>query len=374
MRDSAAPVSDTYSAALGDLSVDELCTRCEVLPAFHFGAGSLFLGFPVAFTVRKTREFLTSNAWDFHEEARYFVIQIPAGELGACCAALSAFYTSVECNAIRALFIPAGRTPSVGDFLDADSFARVSARSQAHRLAETLGGYLQTVFQPIVDASALEIFGYEALLRTRPGSPLSGPADVFAIARDADLLPITDLAARRSTIAAAAAAAITGNIFINFVPSAIYDPKSCLRSTTAALDVAGITHDRVIFEVVESDQVEDSGYLLEILRQYRQAGFRVALDDLGSGFSSLNLLHALRPDFVKLDIALVRDVDSDPFKATLASKIIEAARDLNMGVVAEGIETEAEFRWMRENGATLLQGFYLARPNAVPAANSDLHV
>jgi EAL domain-containing protein (putative c-di-GMP-specific phosphodiesterase class I) len=120
--------------------------------------------------------------------------------------------------------------------------------------------------------------------------------------------------------------------------------------------------------------VEDPGYLLEILRQYRQAGFRVALDDLGSGFSSLNLLHALRPDFVKLDMALVRDVDSDPFKATLASKIIEAARDLNMGVVAEGIETEAEFRWMRENGATLLQGFYLARPHAVPAANGDLHV
>jgi EAL domain-containing protein (putative c-di-GMP-specific phosphodiesterase class I) len=373
MRDPAAIQTAAYSAALGDLSVEELCTRCEVLPSFRFGAGSLFLGLPVAFTVRKTREFFNAKNWEFHEEARYFVVQVPAGQLDVYCAALSAFYTSVECNAIRALFIPADQTPSVGDFLEADSFTRVSARSQAQRLAETLGGYLQTAFQPIVDASTLAIFGYEALLRTRPGSPLSGPADVFAIARDADLLPITDLAARRSTIAAAAAASIAGNIFINFVPSAIYDPKSCLRSTTAALDLAGISHDRVIFEVVESDKVEDSGYLLEILRQYRQAGFRVALDDLGSGFSSLNLLHALRPDFVKLDIALVRDVDSDPFKATLASKIIEAARDLNMGVVAEGIETEAEFRWMRENGATLLQGFYLARPHAVPAATIELH-
>ncbi len=84
-------------------------------------------------------------------------------------------------------------------------------------------------------------------------------------------------------------------------------------------------------------------------------------------YRPLNLLHALRPDFVKLDIALVRDVDKDRFKATLASKIIEAARALGMRVVAEGIETAAEVRWMRENGADLLQGFHIAHPQAVPA-------
>lgn len=99
---------------------------------------------------------------------------------------------------------------------------------------------------------------------------------------------------------------------------------------------------------------------------YRAAGFKVALDDLGAGFSSLNLLQALRPDFVKLDIALVTGIDRDPFKAVLAGKLIEAARAFDMLVVAEGVETEAEYHWLRDHGAHLWQGFYFARPAAVP--------
>ncbi len=210
------------------------------------------------------------------------------------------------------------------------------------------------------------MYAYEGLLRTTPGAPLATVGEIFAVARDADMLPHTDLAARRTVIARAAETGITAKLFINFCPSAIYDPKSCLRSTIEALDAFGFAHDNVVFEVVESDEIEDSGYLLDILKSYRQAGFKVALDDLGSGFSSLNLLHVLRPDYVKLDIALVRDIDRDPFKAMLGGKIIEAARALDMSVVAEGIETESEFKWLRDNGANLLQGFYLARPAAEP--------
>jgi EAL domain-containing protein (putative c-di-GMP-specific phosphodiesterase class I) len=359
---------ESYSSALGRLLPEERCARCEVLPERYVGGGSLFLGLPVAFTVRKTLEYLRSTKWTFEQNPRFVVIEIPAGAFDAYSTALSSLFTAVETDAIRALFIPTGREPAVADFLETDSLTRFLARSQAQRLETTIEGYLQTAFQPIVDAASLTIFGYEALLRTASGSPLSGPGEVFAAASAADLLPHTDLAARRTAIASAAATGLTGNLFLNFVPSAIYDPVSCLRSTTEALDRAGISHDRVIFEVVESDKVTDSGYLLKILRQYRSAGFRVALDDLGSGFSSLNLLHELRPDFVKLDIALVRDVDRDPFKATLASKIIEAARELHMIVIAEGIETAAEFNWMRENGADLLQGFHIARPQTEPAS------
>ena len=362
-------MTTAFSAGADSLSADERCTRCEILPrAATYAAGRLHLGLPVAFVLRKAKTALTAGAWSFSENAGIIAIDVPAGELPAYCRELVGTFTPVEREEIRALFVPAGRTPDISDFLEADSLQRVSARANSGRLLETLEGHLRSAFQPIVDAPSLEIFGYEALLRTDATAPVNTPAAIFEMARSADLLPHTDLAARRSAIRCAAAAGITERLFINFCPSAIYDPKTCLRSTIEALDAAGISHDNVIFEVIESDEVEDASYLIEILKSYRQAGFKVALDDLGAGFASLNLLHILRPDFIKLDIALVRDIDTDPFKSMLAAKLIEAARALEMTVVAEGIETAGEMRWLRDNGAHLLQGFFLARPAEVPAA------
>jgi EAL domain-containing protein (putative c-di-GMP-specific phosphodiesterase class I) len=358
----------TFSAPFDVLTIDERCPRCEVLPALAFGAGRLHLGLPVAFVQRKTREIVARAGWTCGEEGGLISIAVPDGMLSSYCRTLEAAYTPVERDSIRALFVSGDREPTLADFLEADSLRRITARASAGMLVDTLGGYLTCDFQPIVDAQTLEIFAYEGLLRTKPGAPLTTPGEIFAVARGADLLPHTDLAARKTVIGRAAETGITARLFINFCPSAIYDPKSCLRSTIEALDAFGFSRDRVVFEVVESDEVEDATYLFDILKSYRQAGFKVALDDLGAGFSSLNLLHMLRPDFVKLDIALVGGIDRDPFKAMLAAKIIEAARALEMTVVAEGIETAGEFQWLRDNGAHLLQGFYLARPAATPAS------
>jgi len=343
-----------------------------VLPVLEHGAGTLYLAFPVAITARKTHALLGTLGWSYREERGIVMIDVPDKSLPAYCAALDAGVTPVERAGIRAVFVPGVRAPGLTDLLEADSLARVSARSRAGQLVETLGGYLTAAYQPIVDAQTLDVFGYESLLRTAPGAPLTSVAEIFRIARAADLLPQTDLSARKTAIACSGGIGPSARLFINFVPSSIYDPKSCLRTTIAALDEAGIAHERVIFEVVESEQIEDSGYLVDILGAYRNAGFKVALDDLGSGFASLNLLHELRPDFVKLDIALVRDIDSDPFKAMLGAKLIEASRRLGMTVIAEGIESAAEFDWLRQNGAHLLQGFYLAKPAPVPAARIEL--
>jgi len=360
------------SAALGPLSDNEQCTRCEVLPLLDHAAGTLYLAFPVAITARKTHALLGTTGWSYRVVRGIVTIDVPNQSLAAYCTVLDAGLTPVERLAIRAVFVAGDRAPDLTDLFEAHSFARVSARSRAGELVETLGGYLTSVYQPIVDAQTLTVFGYEALLRTTQDAPLTSVAEIFEVARAADLLPHTDLAARKTAIAGAGAIDPSAHLFINFVPSSIYDPQACLRSTIAALEEAGIEHDRVIFEVVESEKVEDAGYLVDILRAYRNAGFKVALDDLGSGFASLNLLHELRPDFVKLDIALVRDIDRDPFKAMLAAKLIQASHELGMMVVAEGIESAAEFDWLRDNGAHLLQGFYLAKPAAEPAQRIEL--
>ena len=99
---------------------------------------------------------------------------------------------------------------------------------------------------------------------------------------------------------------------------------------------------------------------------YRGAGFRVALDDLGSGYGSLNLLSQLKPDFVKLDMKLIRDVDRDPYKAEITRKLLEMARGLGVATIVEGIETQGEWEWAHENGADYAQGYLFARPASPP--------
>lgn len=107
-------------------------------------------------------------------------------------------------------------------------------------------------------------------------------------------------------------------------------------------------------------------HLQRIVDFYREEGFQVALDDVGSGYSSLNILAQLQPDFVKLDIGLVRDVDHDKTKAIVARKLIETVQEMELATIAEGIERVEELDWLREVGADFAQGYLFARPNLPP--------
>jgi EAL domain-containing protein (putative c-di-GMP-specific phosphodiesterase class I) len=189
---------------------------------------------------------------------------------------------------------------------------------------------------------------------------------MFDVARSAGLLFNLDRAARLKAIEEASRFGVETNVFINFNPTSIYDPVYCLRSTVDAVERSGITADRIVFEVTESEEIRDTGQLLDILAFYRRAGFRVALDDLGAGYSSLNLLTELRPDFVKLDMTLVQGVDKDPYKATIAAKLLELAASLGVSTIAEGVETQEQWRWLLANGADYVQGYYFAKPASPP--------
>jgi EAL domain-containing protein (putative c-di-GMP-specific phosphodiesterase class I) len=358
----------------GDAS-DRRCARCEVIPSSRGNGGTLHLKVPVAVTEVKLRRLAREAGWTHREAQGTFAIDVPGGALGTVSVRLMNDFTSVERGSIRALFVERDREPTMAAYLDADSLQRFASRARLDDVSCAINaGMLGAAFQPIIDAASLEIFAHEGLIRLAPESGIDGPADLFRIARDTDTLPAADLAARRTIIAAAAAQSFRGNLFINFMPSSIYDADSCLRSTIAALDELEVAHDRVVFEVVESDEVTDVPHLLRTLDVYRRAGFRVALDDVGAGFASLNLLHALRPDFIKLDLELVRDVDRDPFKAMLAAKLIEAGLGLGIGVIAEGVESADEWAWLRAHGATYVQGFHFARPAAMIITEPTLHL
>ena len=354
-------------------SLPKLCSRCQILPRKIEGAGSLYLWFPMGHSLSKViRHCQTQLDYQLNEEGQCLVIQLEENEVESFVGTLADILTKNELKNTKALFINHAGEPQLRDFSRTTSLSSLVSQSQSGWLLDMLAAERVTSqFQPIVYAQNTEcIFAQEALLRgIAIDGKLIAPGRFFPLAAEADILAQLDRLARYSAIREAKRHQIQDKIFINFTPTSIYDPASCLRSTLKLIDEVGISHEQIVFEVVESAQVEDSAHLDSILKVYREAGFGVALDDFGAGFSNLNLLHQLRPDLIKLDMNLIRNVHADPYKALLTEKILEVAARLNIKTVAEGIETEQELNWVKEYGATFAQGYLIAKPSTIPITN-----
>jgi EAL domain-containing protein (putative c-di-GMP-specific phosphodiesterase class I) len=153
---------------------------------------------------------------------------------------------------------------------------------------------------------------------------------------------------------------------INFLPTAIYQPEFCLQTSLAAMRRSGLTPRQVIFEVVETEQVIDTGHLLRILDFYRRNGFGVALDDMGSGYSGLSLLAELQPNLIKIDRQIVSRSVSSTSHRNICASLVRMGHDNGQLVLAEGVETEDEMILMESLGVDLFQGYYFGRPQPHP--------
>lgn len=327
------------------------------------------MAFPVVHVRRKVEGALRkAGHWFEARDGETVVVYAAEGELPGIIRVAGEVLGEVERRDTTAVVTPGGHDLGVLDLANVRTLSRLMAQDQGAWLTEVLRhGRLTAHFQPIVATADGEVVGHEALARgVAVDGSLIPPARLFDAARDAGLLFQLDLATRRTAVQRAREVGLEGKLLINFSPTSVYDPATCLRSTVAAVDSAGIARDRIIFELVETEQVHDTAHLTRILRYYRDAGFAVALDDVGSGYSSLNILHQLRPDYLKLDMELVRDVHHDPFKAVIAAKVLEIAQQLDIATIAEGIECEGELAWVRAHGATYAQGYHLGRPSPEP--------
>jgi diguanylate cyclase (GGDEF)-like protein len=355
--------------------ISKTCACHNVVRCRTKEAGRLFLWFPVPHTLKKATSYLEQLAlrYELMHERPGLTLDCRSGESQEIARNLAQLLTPKELKETQVLFIRGAIQPQLHDFSDIASLQRFIKFNQSDWLIEMLARERFTsYFQPIVSIQdTSQIYGYESLLRglDEQGN-LVMPEPILELATEAGLLPQLDRVARLTTITQVSQHQVSGHIFINFAPTALYDPVSCLGSTVEAIDQAGIPHERVVFEVVESDNPQDLEHLKGVLQYYRNAGFLVALDDLGSGYSSLNLLHQLRPDFIKLDIGLIRNVHQDLYKASITEKLLEITHKLNIKTVAEGIECIEELNWLRERGATLAQGYLIARPSAVPATTT----
>ncbi|CAD5268214.1 MULTISPECIES: EAL domain-containing protein [Halomonadaceae] len=213
-------------------------------------------------------------------------------------------------------------------------------------------------FQPIVDLSLAQIVTYEALVRGPCGE---SAWSVISQVTD-ELLYRFDQACRVKAIEMASALDMQTDLSINFLPNAVYEPEACIQATLAVSKRVGWPTHRLIFEITETERVRDRQHLCNIINAYRSMGFKTALDDFGNGYANLDLLTDLTPDKLKIDRELVMNCDKDLRRQALLNAIILLAQELDMTLIAEGVETRAEALWLARAGIVHQQGFYYAKP------------
>jgi EAL domain-containing protein (putative c-di-GMP-specific phosphodiesterase class I) len=210
------------------------------------------------------------------------------------------------------------------------------------------------VYQPIYDMSSGSLVAVESLSRFR-SLPARTPDIWFSEAAKLGLGPTLEAVAVKSALLALGRIPVGTDIAINVSPEAIFEG-------TLSPYLQGVDLQRVILELTEHSAVTDYERLLALLAPWRALGLRIAVDDAGAGYASLRHILAIEPDIIKLDISLTRGIDADRKRRALASALIAFARESNIAIIAEGVETDAEFRTLAALGVTMAQGYYLARP------------
>jgi diguanylate cyclase (GGDEF)-like protein/PAS domain S-box-containing protein len=277
--------------------------------------------------------------------------------------------SSVEAAEVRALVVGAEQGDDLlAAALTAPTLTQITARAEHADLlplfADELNAF-RSVYQPIVtlgdsnDTPA--VIGYEALLRAAgPTGPVM-PDELFGAAAAAGWLHVLDRVGRTTALRGAAGWLGDAQLFVNFLPTTIYRPEVCLRTTEQAAKAAGLRLDQVVFEVTESERITDVDHLADVFAYYRERGCRVALDDLGAGYSSLNLLVRLQPDVVKLDKDIVQQLPGAVSAAVVAA-VVDITHSYGGQVLAECIETAEQADAARELGVDLGQGWFFGRP------------
>lgn len=246
-----------------------------------------------------------------------------------------------------------------------------AAHSSADETREALLAILEqrklsAVFQPILNLNGEGFIGFEGLIRGPEDSPLHAPVNLFCAAEQCGLSLEIEMVSRQIVLETFAQLRLPGRLFLNISPSVLTHPSFKNGQTLEYMRQLGITPDQVTIEITENQRTDDIKLMRDALLHYRSMGFKIALDDLGEGFSSLRLWSELHPEFVKIDKHFVKDADSDPLKRQFLKSFQQIADGSGCLIIAEGIETEAEFQTVRNLGIALGQGYFIARPSANP--------
>lgn len=231
---------------------------------------------------------------------------------------------------------------------------------------------IYSLFQPIVKLPEFKIIGYEALSRGPGQGEFERPDKLFKIAYQSDLVIELERICRKKSLAAACDMKPEHMLFLNIEPDSINDPELRQIAASNLLLNSYLTPERIVLEITERSAILDFSSFRSALEYFRALGFKIAIDDAGAGYATLQSIIELKPDFIKLDMSLVRNVDTDDVKQQLLKALINFGKETNVKMIAEGIETKAELRTLLEMDIRLGQGYVFAYPSEpFPEIRSD---
>jgi EAL domain-containing protein (putative c-di-GMP-specific phosphodiesterase class I) len=240
--------------------------------------------------------------------------------------------------------------------------ARVRERERREQLLEIIQNReIWTAFQPIVELESGRVMGWEGLSRGPRGSDLEPPVVLFGHAARYGVTEELERACRRQAFVDWRVLGQAGHLFINTVPATVRDTSFLGRGV---LDYLGpqLAPSEVTLEITERQVIENLNLYREAMHSFTDLGFSFAIDDVGAGYSGLETVSVLKPAYLKIDMALVRDVHQKRVSQKVVKAILDMGTGLGATVIAEGIQAREESDTLRELGVTLGQGYFFARP------------
>ncbi len=221
-----------------------------------------------------------------------------------------------------------------------------------------------TAFQPIMRLGPdRTVLGFEALSRGPKGTGLERADDLFGSATEHQLLVELDRLCRRRALLSSGRIPTNAKIFVNTLPATIRDPQFRGRPLIEFLDKAQVAPDRIVIEITEKLVIENYNLFREAMAYFTDLGMSFAVDDVGSGYSGLESIARLKPTFLKIDIALIRDVHVSRVNRAICEAIIALGHGIGAAVIGEGIQAEEEAAALLGMGVDWGQGFHLGRPD-----------
>lgn len=230
---------------------------------------------------------------------------------------------------------------------------------------------IETVFQPIVSLVDGDTLGFEALSRGPKGSCLERPDLLFKAAENNNLTWELEYLCRIKAIQRAGAVIEDKRLFLNVDPKVIYNDKFRRGTTKDYISKYNMDPSNIVFEITERTSIEDYKSFREVVHNYMEQGYNIAIDDTGAGYSGLRMLAELHPQYIKIDMDLIRDIDKKMINQILIKTLNDFAQATNMCVIAEGIETTNELITLIDLGVQYGQGYLLRKPMEKPEAVSQ---
>lgn len=248
--------------------------------------------------------------------------------------------------------------------------SRLAIRNKERLQEIIVNENIQTVFQPIVDLRDMSILGYEALSRGPVNTEFETPIMLFALARETGLLFELDRLCRKKALQNAKTISSDKLVFVNTLPNTIHDPEFRGKYLKDFLKDINIRPSNIVFEITEGAAIENYGLFREAVKYYTDLGISVAIDDTGTGYSTLESIIEIRPQYLKFDISMIKNIDKSIIKRELLKALISVSNHIKAKVIAEGIETYEELNALIKLGVHIGQGFIFSRPGpAFPEIN-----